>query len=454
MPFAGLIAAAILSAAPPFTAHPCSTELATAGARCGTVRVPENRSRPRSRNIDLSVIIIPASAERRLPPLFDLEGGPGLADTRNAGFYLTDGAPYHAHRDVVLFDQRGTGASNGLKCPELDAADAAYQPIYPVAAVRRCRAELEKHADLRHYGTSDAVADLDAVRAALGYDRIDLVAQSYGTTLSLRYMAAYPKTVRAAVLVSVAPPSAMVPRYHAEGAERALTALLHQCRSDPACGKAGDPASKLEPALLSLAKIKDAPPRDVFTEKLRSLMYAPGPARRLPFIVRAAAQGNLKPFFEATKPGGPSPWYLGTYLSITCAEGMAQFGYAAAAAKARRTRFDDYRLRRQRDACANWPIAKVSRDFLRLPRTEAAVLMISGGLDPVTPPAWAAQVARALPNGRQVTIAAMGHIFDGLSAVDTCFDPMLLRFYDSGDAKSVDASCVAQMTAPPFKVEP
>jgi len=63
-------------------------------------------------------------------------------------------------------------------------------------------------------------------------------------------------------------------------------------------------------------------------------------------------------------------------------------------------------------------------------------------------------VARSLPNGRQVTIPPMGHIFDGLSGVDTCLDPMFLKFYDSGDAKSLDAGCVAQMKAPPFKVEP
>jgi len=450
---AWLAAAAVASGEPVFVDHPCATELA-GKARCGTVAVPENRAKPARRTIKLNIIVVPASADRRLPPLFDLEGGPGLADAKNVGFYLTDGAAYHEHRDVVLFDQRGTGASNGLKCSALDAADAAYQPIYPVAAVRRCRAELEQHADLRHYGTSDAVADLDAVRAALGYDRIDLYAQSYGTTLSLRYMATYPKTVRAAVLVSVAPPSAMVPRYHALGAESALTALLSECRSDPACGKAGDPAGKFDAALLNLATVKDAPPRDVFTEKVRSLMYAPGTARQLPFIVRAAAEGNLKPFYAATKPGGPSPWYLGAYLSITCAEGMAQFAYAPAAAKARRTRFGDYRLRRQRQACANWPAASVPANFLKPPNTEAAVLMISGGLDPVTPPAWAAELARSLPNGRQVTIPPMGHIFDGLSGVDTCLDPMFLKFYDSGDAKSLDAGCVALMKAPPFKVEP
>lgn len=448
----GLLAAAALgSATPTFLEHPCPAPELSGKARCGTVAVPEDRTRPDGRTIELNVIVLPASAERRLPPLFDVEGGPGLPDTKNVGFYLTDGAHYHEHRDVVLLDQRGTGASNGLACPELDAAEAAYRPVYPPDAVRRCRAEIQKRADLRDYGTTEAVADLDAVRSALGYDRIDLFALSYGTTFALRYMATYPRRVRAAVLLSVAPPSAMPPRHHAEAAERALRLLFERCRADAACGRAFTSARDLRGALTKLGTIAGAPSRDVFMENLRSLMYAPATARSVPFIMHAAARGDLAPFFAATKSRNPLPWGLGMYLSITCTESMAQFDFPSAAAAARRTRFGDYRLRRQRQACANWPTGTVPHDFFQPVRTKAAVLLISGAYDPVTPPAWAAQAARSLPNGRHVIIPEMGHIFDGLSGVDTCFDPLLLRFYETGDAKSLDASCVTRMKAPPFK---
>jgi pimeloyl-ACP methyl ester carboxylesterase len=86
-----------------------------------------------------------------------------------------------------------------------------------------------------------------------------------------------------------------------------------------------------------------------------------------------------------------------------------------------------------------------------LPKTNAAVLIVSGELDPVNPPDWGASVARALPNARQVVIPESAHLFIGLSGVDTCFDPMVLRFFATGDVKHLDTSCVAKMSPPPFK---
>lgn len=448
-----LAAAACASAAPAptFVERPCASAELSGKARCGTVAVPEDRSRPGGRILNLNLIVVPASAERRLPPLFDIDGGPSVADTKNAGFYLTDGARYHEHRDVVLVDQRGTGGSNGMKCPEIEAAEAAYRPMYPVDAVLRCRRELEKRADLRFYGTTEAVADLDSVRIALGYDQIDLFALSYGTLFALRYLATYPKSVRAAVLLSAAPPSSMPPRFHAEAAERALRLLFAQCRADANCAKAYDPDRDLRAALANLQTVPGAPPRDVFMEKLRSLMYTPQTARTLPYLVHAAAQRDLKPFLDATRPRGPSIFHEGMYLSVTCTESLALLDYPQAAAAARRTRFGDYRLRRQHAACAEWPRGKLPTDFLKRPRTDAAVLVISGQLDPVTPPDWGARIVRSLRNGRQVIIPQMAHIFDGLSGIDTCFDPMVLRFYETGDVKTLDARCVAGMAPAPFK---
>ena len=449
-----LASAALAASAPVFVEHPCAAPELVGKARCGTVTVPEDRANAERRSIDLNIVVIPASGSRTQPALFDIEGGPSIADTRNAGFYLTDGGAYHEHRDVVLLDQRGTGGSNGLKCAEIDAVEAAYRPMYPVGAVRRCRGELEKRADLRFYTTTEGVADLDAVRTALGYDPIDLFALSYGTLFALRFMATYPKAVRAAVLLSAAPPSSMPPRHHAEAAERGLKLLFAECRADPRCGNAFDPDRDLARAFTRLRTMRGAPSRDVFMEKLRSQMYMPATARAVPYIVHAAAQGDLKPFLEATKFRGASPFHEGMYLSVTCAEAFALFDYAKAAAESRRSRFGDYRLRRQHAACAEWPTGKVPAGFLDLPRTDAQVLILSGPLDPVTPPEWGAEVARLLPNARQVVIPHMAHIFDGLCGVDTCFDPVVLRFYQSGDVKALDASCVATMLPPPFKTEP
>ena len=107
---------------------------------------------------------------------------------------------------------------------------------------------------------------------------------------------------------------------------------------------------------------------------------------------------------------------------------------------------------RQRQACGEWLIDPVAAEHPAPIRSDSAVLLISGRLDPVTPPEWAEQVKQSLPNARHLVIPAGGHILDGLSGADTCFDPIILKFFESGDARSLDATCLDAMRPPPFKL--
>lgn len=455
MSFLALVAATVATTLPVFVDQPCADQSLAKIARCGSVEVPENRALTDGRRIRLNVIVLKATAPKpHLPPLFDIDGGPGLAVTKNAGFYAADGAAYRARRDIVMIDQRGTGLSNPLACPELGTPQTVYQPMFPTDAVARCRKSLEAKADLTRYLTHDAVADLDAVRAALGHERIDLSGLSYGSTVALRYLGTHPTRVRAAVLMGVAPPTAMPPASHATAGERAIRLLFAECEADPACARAFDPAADFERALAMLRRGKDKLSPEIFAERLRSMMYQPATARHIPWIVNRAAAGDLAPFYEATRPRGPSPFFDGMFLSVTCSEGLALMDFGAATKAARATRFGDYRLRRQRAACAAWNVGKAAPDFLAPVNTTAAVLLISGGLDPVTPPEWAEAVARSLPRARHLIIPASGHIFDGLSGIDTCFDPLLLKFLDTADLAALDPACLTTMRAPPFKTAP
>jgi len=446
-----LAATIAATAQPTFVEKLCAESALAKLARCGTVEVPEDRTLQGGRRLQLNVMVFPATAGKAvLPPLFDIDGGPGLPDTKNAGFYATVGSAYRARRDVVLVDQRGTGGSNPLSCPELASAEVAYKPLYSRDAVARCRKLLEAKADLKLYLTHQAVADLDAVRAALGYNKIDLFGLSYGTTVALRYLATYPQRVRAAVLLSVAPPSAMPPASHAPAAQRALDLLFAECAAELACRKAFDPPNDLDRALQRLSADKASLPGEIFLEKLRSLMYQPSTSRRIPWIINRAASGNLKPFYDSTFPRGTSPYYDGVFLSVTCSEGLALMNFQAAVAKARATRFGDYRLQRQRKACDEWPKGEAAADFLGPVNSPASVLLISGGMDPVTPPQWAEAVAKSLRHARLVAIPASGHVFDGLSGIDTCFDPLVLKFLDTGDLREIDPACLDKMQPPPF----
>jgi pimeloyl-ACP methyl ester carboxylesterase len=154
-------------------------------ARCGTFEVYEDRSAHRGRAIKLHVVVLKAlNASPQPDAVFWLHGGPGAAatemvDSAQSGLL---GAARRDH-DLVFVDQRGTGASNPLKCDLADDArdlQAFFGEMFPRDKVRECRERLEKIADLRLYTTPIAMDDLDDVRAALGYKKIDLLGASYG----------------------------------------------------------------------------------------------------------------------------------------------------------------------------------------------------------------------------------------------------------------------------------
>jgi pimeloyl-ACP methyl ester carboxylesterase len=449
--FAVAAAGAAAAQTPAFEAQPCADPAIREVARCGIVQVPENRGEPGGRQIALNVVVLPATGPKRLPALFDLEGGPGLPATTHVGFYLDFGGAYRRERDIVLFDQRGTGRSSPLTCPELASPDRQYQPLYPVELVAACRTALSERAELEHYGTDAAADDLDSVRQALGHERIDIFGLSYGTLLGLRYDQRFPGRVRAMVLFGTVTPEARVPSGHAPAGERALDGLIGTCAAEAACAERFPSIrADLDRALDRLEGIEGAPERDLFLERLRSLMYAPSGARMIPLIAQSAAAGDLGPFFAATRRRQAALDSDGVYLSIICSEGMAGLDYEPAAELARRTIFGDYRLRRQRAACEGWPIAATAPDFFDPPRPTAALLLVSGELDPVTPPDWAEAVARRAAVARHIVLPGGGHIIDGLSAIDTCLDPLLIAFLDHGDPQALDTSCLDEVRAPPF----
>ena len=385
--------------------------------------------------------------------MFDIEGGPGNASTVSAEFYAKDGIDYRRHRDVVLVDQRGTGQSNPLSCPELSATEGALQPIYPIEAVKRCRTELSKRADLRLYGTQEAVADLDTVRAALGYERIDLTAISYGTTFALRYIATHPDRVRAAVLIAPVPADARPPREHATLAERQLMRIANQCAADVACHAGFDVERDLDIALDRVPSIAGAPPGELFLEVLRKSMYRPDFAHRVPLILHQAGIGDLAPFLATAETPPREGFGEGAYLSITCAESMALMDVAAERAKSRATHFGDYRLRRQQAACRHWPAGRVAADHLSAVRATIPILLFAGTEDPVSSIKWAEMLDRELPNGRLLTVSGGGHGLDGLDGLPECFDAIALRFFEAPDPNAIDASCLAGLTPPPFAID-
>lgn len=444
------LTAACATTGPSYTFDPrdCAPEIAVEGGRCGTVAVPENYDAPGGRSIALNVLVLPSAGSDPIgDPVFELEGGPGIAVTATAKFYATDGAAYRQNREMVFVDMRGTGGSNPLRCPELeaDAQSDTPGPLYPPALTAECARELGKRADLRQYTTANAVRDLDAVRQALGAKRIALNALSYGTTAALAYMTVHPENVSAAVLTSTVPADRTPPRFHASVASEALARIFAACAADAVCtARFPDPAADLDRARRRFADPEEA---EMFMERLRVMMYAPASARRIPLFLQQVAQG------APAAPQGATPAAAdGLYLSITCAESFPRFDIDAARREARASEFGDYRLRRQSNACAVWPTAPSAP-----PQPESAirvpVLFVSGSFDPVSPPQWTADLLPLFPNSRHLVIEGGGHIVDGLSGLDTCYDPLITGFFETRDAENLDASCLKDVRPPAFVLE-
>ena len=195
---ASLFAANAWAGAGDLRLKPCEDPKLTQPAKCGTFTVWENRAAKAGRTIDLNVVLLQATGSDRKPdPVVFLSGGPGEAAASAAQYFASE--PTRATRDIVLVDARGTGRSNGLHCviPD-DSPLPEFLPTLNLPIMRACRPELEKRADLRYYLTPYAMDDLDDLRAALGYDRINLDAGSYGTRAALVYIRQHGHHVRSA----------------------------------------------------------------------------------------------------------------------------------------------------------------------------------------------------------------------------------------------------------------
>lgn len=434
--------AAILVSVATLQLSPCNVKGVEETLRCGTLNVPERRDRANSRTIGLHLVVLPSIGEPRYAPLFEAAGGPGIGSTSAAFLYAGDLRGYREHRDVVLVDQRGTGESHALQC---DASLLErFGEMYPETYVRDCRDKLSKVADLTAYTTDAAADDLDAVRAALGFNKISLQGLSYGSRLAMVYARRHPEHVDRIILIGATPVWASLPLFHAANAQRALDLLFDDCGADEACrSKHGDVRAKFLTVMSALRQNPTIKP-EIFAEKIRSMLYLPLTSRKVPRIIDDASRGDFVAFTKAARAAEGAD---GLYLSVTCAEDVPLISGSDAERMTKGTYFGDYRVREQVRACSMWPHPTVASSFWEDVKTNAPVLIYSGYRDPVTPPTWSYAIASVLPNATVLLIPNEAHLPIGLSDLD-CWDGIAMKFLN---AQPFDPSCLAQMKAPPFE---
>jgi pimeloyl-ACP methyl ester carboxylesterase len=452
---------------------PCTVPGTTGDVQCGHHRVWEDRDARSGRQIDLSIIVLRATETPRPPDaLFVLAGGPGQGPSQIAGFVNDVFGDIRRHRDIVLLDLRGTGKSHSLACPEL--VELPANGIYDAdwlspAALKRCRERLERQADLRLYTTEIAMADLDEVRAALGYEQIDLYGTSYGTRAAQIYMRDFPTRVRAVVMKGAVPLTmAAMPSTHAADGERAWQQLVKRCAADATCAAAypsldADFRSiiqRLERTPVEIdAKTEDGKPvrvrltRGLFGEAFRNLLYSPATAARAPAMVSAIARGDytsIAPIVLQTRTLPGTELSAGFFLSVTCAEDVPFIRAEDVEQRAAGTFGGPYRMQQQRRACDLWARGREPRLRGQPVRSSIPVLIFSGDQDPVTPPAGGEELRKHLPNARHVVVANNGHAFGSLQE---CGERLMADFIAAGSAADLDVSCASTIPPVPFVVE-
>ena len=454
-----LLAGAAASRAASLPLHACRLAGLEHDAQCGVLKRPLDPARPDGTQIDLHVVVIPALARQKLPdPIFFFAGGPGQSAIELAGVIEHLTSRLGARRDLVLIDQRGTGHSAPLKCDTPAAEEAlarAFDRSRAIAALDDCRVALQKlpWGDLRFYTTTIAMADTDAVREALGADRINLLGVSYGTRASLEYMRAYPTHVRRVMIDGVAPPDMVLPDTDDVDADAALAALFRDCAAEKACAQAHPVLDRTWQRLLaSLPKPIDfvgpitgemrhaTLTREALHALVRPGLYSPTVGAVLPYAIDQAAAGHFEPLLAFSFSG--LDLADGEHFSVICAEDAPRMAPANGSSS------DEGARAMYRDACAHWPRGDVPAAFYTIPRSAAPVLLLSGGIDPVTPPRHAERVAKALgPNARSVVVANNGHNVTGIA----CMRDAVFHFINAAtdaEAQAVDTSCAAKVPRP------
>jgi len=451
---------------------PCRIDGVAHEALCGTLPRPLDATREGGVQIELHYVVLPALARNKKPdPVFFLAGGPGQSAIDLAGTVSRLLTRFGQRRDIVLVDLRGTGRSAPLDCGDEPPARPLSEQLDPQRQQQRARDCLRRlqalpHGDLRHYGTTAAMADLDAVRQALGAERINLVGVSYGTRAALEYLRLYPQQVRRMVLDGVAPPDMALPEASAPDAQAAFDALLQSCAQDAACRARHPRLQQSWQALLASLpqSVNVAHPltgrdetllltREMLLGMVRAALYAPTTASALPAALDAAAQGRYGPLLGLASALAPARRQAalaqGMHFSVVCTEDLPGATTQAPAAD-----FGAGLAPLYREVCAFWPRGELASGFRQLPPAPVATLLLSGGIDPATPPRHAERVARALGGkARHVVVLNAGH---GLLALP-CVRDAMFRFVDAADdeqALRVDADCARDIPRPPVFVPP
>ncbi len=436
-----LLVLAMMAGALPAIAAPAERPCPVPDAQCQWVDVPEDPDHPDRRTLSLFVLVAKSASRVPAPdPVYFLAGGPGQAAASDlARLMVPLLRDIRRTRDLVFVDQRGTGRSNPLACDLFgESLTARLQSELDLDKLAACRDGFD--ADLRFYTTRYAAADLDAVRAALGHSRINLMGGSYGTRLGMVYAQTFPEHTRALVLDGLAPVEIKLPVFIGEDAARALALLERDLGRPLGLEHISLPATVTLPHPRTGLMETVTFTRDNVYALIRLALYDPDTSSLVPLAVDRARAGDFRALAGlAATADARGHW--GLYLSVICNEDLPRITEAERAGL-RDSFLGEFGFATMAQACADWP-----RGAVHAPAAiEARALLLTGALDPVTPPRWAEKAAQRMPRATSVVVPATAH---GTWS-RRCARGLMRDFLDERD---LDRSCLSDIARPPFFVD-
>ncbi len=479
----------------------CADVPAPRPAYCGRLERPLDPTGAQDGRLSIYFELYPHSGPgKAVGMMVATEGGPGYPATQSRAEYLALFGPLRRSRDILIMDNRGTGKSGALDCPELQTAER-----WTTALVGACGELLGDRAAL--FGTAPATDDLAAILSALGAGKIDLYGDSYGTYFEQVFALRHPALLRSVVLDGAYPLNGPDYAWYPSYAPAMRDKFDVACRRSPDC--AAIPGSSIDHIVPLLAQLRlqpssgqaiDADGKErrfmVDPTHLATVMFGSAPAlatvRELDAAARAYLDGDRPPLLRLMAETSGSvdsedarnsaaditQWSAALEVAVMCQDPPQIFDMRLppvqraadrdrVLAERRRSHPDTYApftIDEYRgmpldysfiDQCVAWPVAPAGQPAGR-PAPPNAVypdvpaLVISGELDNMTTPADGAAAAAAFGRGKRVLIANGFHVNALPHARSGCAAEIVRHFIAS--LEPGDASCAAEV--PPVRLVP
>ena len=459
---------------------------------CGFLHVPADYVDPLAGEIRLAVAIFRSpNPHVEADGVVYLGGGPGGHNLQTLPVTFDAlVAPFLAKRDLIMLDQRGTGFSQpSLDCPEV--TEAIFRQLdkhlplteeldLQLEAYQKCRDRFtEEGTDPAWFNTAANAADVDRLRAALGYEQWNVYGVGYGTRLAQTVMRDFPGGVRRMVLDSSYPLDmdffGTIPVH----TERIFQLLIDTCAADRICNADyPDLGAILAQAVQTLNRVPvpgvltfpttgetldTLTSGEVLVNTIFTAFYQTVNLPLLPYVIYEAASGNvaLVNALRVSELSYPEFISYGMNQSVQCQDeapftSEIEVTRNIAASPLYKSLLaseylDLYYSRKDLAPCAVWDVPPSTQIENVAVVSDIPTLILAGEFDPVTPPAEGRAVASKLSQSTFIEFAGAGHGLLSPFPPGPCAASVITAFLD---AQELDTACVSELIAPQWQRRP